>query len=97
MAMIPSMQCSKILFADHRLTLYMMLSVLLMLVSCILIFRMGEDSYGQALSLFPLAGAVLLLILSPLVWRYEEAALKRGEESVRPRAKKKSTPCSKRC
>lgn len=97
MPMIPSMQCSKVLFANHRLTLYMMLGVLLMLVSCILIFRMGENSYGQALSVFPLAGAVLLLILSPLVWQYEEAAFKRREGSVRPRTKKKITPSSKRC
>lgn len=72
----PAMQNSKALFAHHRLTLFIMLGVLLMLASSILIFRIGDNQYEQALSLFPLAGAVLSLIISPLVWQHEETVRK---------------------
>lgn len=60
----PSTQRIKVFLADHRLTFFMILGVLLMLASSVLIFLIGDNNYEQALCVLPLTAAVLLLILS---------------------------------
>lgn len=72
----PSMQSSKILFTHYRLTFSMILGGLILLAISILVFRNGHGNYEQALGIFPLAGAVFLLILCPLVRKHEETVQK---------------------
>lgn len=79
MSATPSMQRSKILFTHYRLTLSMILGGLFLLAISILIFHNGHGDYEQALSVFPLAGAVFLLILLPLVRKHEETVHKIDE------------------